>query len=43
MGFSIVFGTVGTGMLEAKDYLLGTAFIFLSIAVLVLREKLKIN
>lgn len=40
---SVIFGTVGMGLLEAKDYLLGAVFVVLSLATLVAREKLKID
>lgn len=40
---SIVFGTIGMGLLEKENYSLGTGFIVLSLVILAVREKLKIN
>jgi len=40
---SVIFGTIGMGLLEKEDYLLGTAFVVASLLVLYLRERFKIN
>lgn len=40
---SIVFGTIGMGLLEKENYLVGSAMIVLSLIILGVREKLKIN
>ena len=40
---SMVFGTLGMGLLNEKEYLIGTGFIILSLVILVVREKMKIN
>ena len=40
---SILFGTLGASLLEKSDYIQGTAFVVLSLAILFIREKMKIN
>lgn len=40
---SLLFGSIGMNLLGEKDYILGTIFVSLSLIVLFIREKFKID